>query len=165
MRLADAQRLLDLLLLVDVERNAAEMMRAAVLGADQPCAQPNPAPRGRPRCDREGDVEPRAGFRRICNRPPQALAIERVEQRQEIFVADSALAGGAEQLSGVFRPRDFPVKQVQIPDSDPGSFDAETEPEIPHRVVRLWLDGVGQAGAFAVGLPRVPTQPRRTRTA
>ena len=48
MRLAGAQRFLDLLLLVDVEGDAAEVMRVAVLGADQARAQPDPVPRRAP---------------------------------------------------------------------------------------------------------------------
>jgi hypothetical protein len=68
MNLAGAQRLFELLLLVDVERYSAEVMWLAICGPDQAAAQPYPAVLAGPDGDREGDVELAAGGDRVPDR-------------------------------------------------------------------------------------------------
>jgi hypothetical protein len=41
-------------------------------------------------------------------------------------------------------------EQVEVPHPDPGTFDTETEAQIPLGVIGLWSDDVGHVSAFTI---------------
>ena len=86
MALARSQRLLELLFLVDVESDAAEMTRNPGFVPDQAAAGANPLPGFVPAADPEGNVEIAAGLGDSRDRPVRPFAVLRFEQGKKQLV-------------------------------------------------------------------------------
>ena len=142
-----AQRLFDLLLLVDVERYSAEVMRLAVRRPDQPAAQPYPAVLALDG-HRQGDIEHAAGVNRVPDRALGRFAVFRLKQGKEKVVVDRLFARNAEKASCIVRPDQLVRQQIEIPGSDAGALDPEPEPLVADGFIRWGRGEVDHAGSL-----------------
>ena len=144
-----SQRLFELLFLIDIEGNAAEMACDTGVVLDQAAAFTDPLTGSRRRADPEGNVEIAAELGNPRELPFGALAIPGFEQRKKQVVADGAVLGDSEKTSCRLGPFQLPGCKVQIPGSDAESFDSEPEMLIAGRIVRWRLNYAGHASVFA----------------
>ncbi len=142
---ACSQRLFELLLLVDVERDSAEVMRRAVLGPDQAGTHANPMARSGLCGDREGNVELATGFDRSPDGLHGAFAIWWLEQRKEKIVADRLFAWDAKKQPGIVRPGQLLRQKIEVPRPDAGLLDSEPETLVTNGVIERRLGSVGHA--------------------
>ena len=125
MALARSQRVLELLFLVDVERDAADMAGDPGLVPDQAAAGANPLPELVLAEKPEGNVETAAGLGNLPDRPVDALAVSRFEQGKKQLVGYGLLAVDAEQASRGIGPLQLSRGKVEIPGSDAESLHLE----------------------------------------
>ncbi len=125
MALARSQRLLELLFLVDVENDSADMARGAGLVPDQAAAGANPLSGFLPSADPERDVETAAGLGNLPDGLVRALAVLRFEQRKKQLVGYGLFAGDAEKASGGIGPFQRSCGKIEIPGSDAKSLHLE----------------------------------------
>ena len=133
-----SQRVFELLLLIDIENNAAEMARTPILIPDQAAAGANPlagSPFSAFSTKPERNVEIAAGLGNPLDRLFGALAILRFEQGKKQLVGNRLVAGDAEKTSGRIGPLQFSRGKIQIPGSDAKPFNSEPKMLIADRVV------------------------------
>ncbi len=125
MALARSQRILELLFLVDIENDAAEMAWHPGFVPDQAAAGANPLSGFVPGANPEGDVEIAAGLGDFPDGQVGALAILRFEQGQKQLVGYRLFAGDAEQASRGIGPLQLSRGKIEVPGSDAESLHLE----------------------------------------
>src|ERR1700676_2966156 len=107
MSLARSQRLFELLLLVDVEHDSAQMTGCSAFILDQATAGADPVCEPRRFTQPVGNVEIAAAFDRSLNGLLSPLTVARFQQGKEKIVTNQLVAGNAEKSAGDLRPDQF----------------------------------------------------------
>ena len=109
---------LEALLSVDVDHDAAEPGRSAIGTIDGRANGTYPVPRIRIPVHPVLNVEIAAGIDRLLHGACRAVAILRIEQGKKKIVVDGCIRSDAEELAGGGGPAQSPGRQFEVPGAD-----------------------------------------------
>jgi hypothetical protein len=144
--------LLNLLLIIDVDHDPAEMARSSLLAPYDAAARANPLARLRSAVDVVLHVETAAGLDRLRYGLPGASALFRVKKGKEQFVSKGQVPRNAKERSGRIRPKQPVRRKVQIPHANAGSFDTQPKTLVSNGIVGCWMYDGGHVPPLLPGI-------------
>jgi hypothetical protein len=136
-----SESFLDLLLIINVDQDSAEVAGCSVIALDHTAARANPLAQLRLAADPVLYIETASGLDGSRDGLLGELAFFRVKQGKEYLVGKGQIVGYAKECPGRIRPKQPVRRKIQIPYANAGSFDTQPKALIPDGIVERWMDG------------------------
>src|SRR3954454_8559124 len=158
MSFSGSERCFDLLLIIDVNHDPAEMARFSVCVDYDTAARPNPLARLRPAVYAVLQIKTAAGFDGSRYGLFRSLPFLRCKKGKKHIVAKWQIVGYAKKRPGRIRPKQPVRHKIQVPYAYAGPLDAQSKAFVSNGILGRWMNNSGHIGLSITGrIKRIST--------